>query len=342
MITTNGISAYYYPTLAVLVDDSERFLTTISLQLDTNLAYVTFSDPEQALKFVTQKTPNSLAEKCLAENGEAGNFGVQSTEHDVKLNLSKLYQQIYNAERFNETSVIVVDYSMPNMNGMKFCKSIRELNKSIKIILLTGEADEGKGVEMFNAELIHRFISKNSPGFGEQVSSAIAELQRNYFESQSKLIIQNLSTKASSCLHETTFIKVFHEIIRKHRIVEYYLIENTGSFLLLKFDGTPIWLLVSSDTELQEYCDIAKDYHAPPEILKLLKEGQKIPYFKNPDEYMKMSGVHWEAHLHTAQKIQGENTTYYYALVKEEELFPIEKENVLSYKEYMETVWPPI
>lgn len=342
MITKNGISAYYYPTLAILVDDSERFINTISLLLDPHLAYVSFTDPTKALKYITQKNPGSLAEKCLSENSEANDFGMRASEHGIKVNLSKLYQQVYNKERFNETSVIVVDYSMPNMDGMKFCRGIRDLNSSIKIILLTGEADEGKGIEMLNSGLIDRYISKKSPEFGEHVSIAIAELQKQYFESQSGILIKSLSTKSSSCLKEGTFIKVFHEIIRKHGIAEYYLIESTGSFLLVKFDGTPLWLIVTSDEELNEYCKIAEDYHASPKVLKLLKEGQKIPFFKTPDEYMKSSGVHWEANLHTAQKIQGDSTNYYYALVKDENLLDIEKDGVLSYKSYMETVWPPI
>src|SRR5688572_29503901 len=112
----NTIPAYYYPSSAILIDDSEGFLTTISLELDTKLAYVSFTDPAEALKYIEKNSkPDYLVNKCLLEDSEAGSFGLRSSEYDVKVNLSALYEQIYNAQRFNETTVVVVDYSMPSM-----------------------------------------------------------------------------------------------------------------------------------------------------------------------------------------------------------------------------------
>jgi len=344
MKNRQGISAYYYPTLAILVDDSQRLLTTISYHLDANLAYISFTNPKLALRYI-QKTnaTDYLSIQCIAENEQAETFGLTQTEHDIKIDLSNIYKQIHNPERFNEPSVIVLDYSMPGMNGLEFCETLKKTHPAIKIILLTGEADESKGIEMFNRGLIDRFMLKGDY-FGETVNTAIIELQKNYFEEQSQTLLENLSTKSILCLKDDNFIKIFQEICQKHSIVEYYLIENTGSFLLLTRETQPLWLIVASDAELKDYYDMAQDSKMPKGLLKLLKEGKKIPYFNDQRDYMNVSGMAWEAYLHPAHKIQSrqKEMSYYYALIKDPDVFRMETDKVLSYKNYLENVWPPI
>lgn len=343
MEMTNGIPAFFYPTSVVLVDDSERFLKTFSVNLDSRLAYVSFSNPVQALKYIEKNcAKDDLLNQCLLENSDANNFGLLTSEYDVKVDLSGLYQQIYNPLRFNEVTAVVVDYSMPGMNGTEFCTKLRKINPDIKIILLTGEADEGRGIEMFNTGLIDKFVLKGSERYGEYVNGSILELQKLFFENQSNTLVRNLSSKSISCLKNEAFIKIFYEICKKYDISEYYLIESAGSFFALKFDGSPLWVLVCSDHEFEEYYDIAQDSKASEAVLKLLQDRKKIPYFKNPDEYMKVSGMQWEAYLHPAKSIQGDAKKYYYSVVKDTDLFEIKKQNILSYRDYLENEWPPI
>ena len=70
---------------------------------------------------------------------------------------------IYNKERFGETSVVVVDFAMPQMNGEEFCRKLGQLKgNSVKIIMLTGEADEEMAVRLFNAGVIDKFLRKGN------------------------------------------------------------------------------------------------------------------------------------------------------------------------------------
>ncbi len=342
MESTDEIFAYYYPTTAIFIDDSQRFLTTISLKLDTRLAYLSFTRTQNALNYLTENSSTEdLASKCLSENFNSDSHGLYSSEYDVKITLSNLYSQIYNSNRFNEISVAIVDYSMPSMNGAEFCTILKTLNKSVKIILLTVEADENKGIELFNKGLIDKFVLKNSPNFSVYVNSYIVELQKTYFEDQSSLIIKNISEKPLSWIKSQTFIKLFNQIRKEYDIVEYYLLEKSGSFFMLKFDGKPLWFIVCDDTDIEEYYDIAKDCNASEAVLKLLKDRRKIPYFDNPDERTNVEGIQWEAYLHSAKKITINNKDYYYTLVEKPNLFDI-KEDIVSYKYYLENLWPPI
>lgn len=47
---------------------------------------------------------------------------------------------VFNSNR--DTSLIITDVNMPNMGGIEFTKKIRELNKSIPILMLTTESSD--------------------------------------------------------------------------------------------------------------------------------------------------------------------------------------------------------
>lgn len=340
MTTVPQITGYYYPTTTILLDDSERFITHLSLELDSDLAYVSFSNPRKALQYIDQHSkPQALTERCLLPHQESESYGLKPTQHEIKVDLSELFQEIYNPGRFNEPSIVVVDYSMPMMTGREFCTRLKNL--PIKKILLTGQADTDLGINLFNEGLIDKFIRKDSENFGSMVNASIIELQKRYFEEQSQTVIENLITQPNSCLNDPAFVKLFYEICEKHHIVEYYLIQSSGSFLLLTFEGQALWLIVTTSSELKEICHMAEDYSASPAILKLLQNGQRIPYFPSNNEYLDAQGIKWEPYLHSAEKLQGLET-YYYALVSTPPLFPIDENKILSYKKYLRDIWPPI
>ncbi len=74
--------------------------------------------------------------------------------------------------RKTDYDLIICDVSMPRMNGYEFISNIRDIDKEIKILMLTGCADEEtvkKSIELgisgyllkpFNSEAIKSRISK--------------------------------------------------------------------------------------------------------------------------------------------------------------------------------------
>jgi len=124
----------YFPTMAVFVDDSKRFLSNLSFKLDEKLAYLFFDNPQKALRFLNiESKTNHLISKCLSINLELEGYSFE--QHALNLDISAIYKEVYNKNRFNEVAVIVVDYSMPNINGLDFAKKIK--NPYAKIIMLT-------------------------------------------------------------------------------------------------------------------------------------------------------------------------------------------------------------
>lgn len=335
------IACYSYPTSVIFLDDSERFLSKISLELDSRIAYLSLTDPHLAIEYIQKMhSPNRVIDKLLSENQEAYSYGLDPTEHDVKLNLGSLYHEIYNAERFNEPTVLVVDYSMPALNGLEVCRRLS--NTSVKKIMLTGDADTSLAVEAFNEGLIDKFIIKKDANLGQKINTAILELQNKHFLDISHALLKNLNTQPNSCLKDPKFAEFFNEFCHSKKITEYYLINVSGSYLLLTENGSIEWFTVASDEDMDYYYEFAESEGASDEILSALKNRQKVPYFQRLYGYLEAKEIKWEEHLYDAKKIEGESTTFYYALITKPHLFEIKKDKIISFKHYLENNWPPI
>ncbi|WBV66098.1 hypothetical protein PGH44_00390 [Legionella pneumophila] len=123
-----SIPTCYFPSTAVFVDDSRDFLLNFVLQLDEGLAYRVFDSPFEALDCIKQKRCELelLSERCLSEYTEAKNCPL--TNHTINLDLAAIHAEVYNSRRFSEISVVVVDYAMPGMDGLEFCRRIEDTN----------------------------------------------------------------------------------------------------------------------------------------------------------------------------------------------------------------------
>lgn len=331
------IPVCYFPTTAFLVDDSKRFLTNISFQLNEQLAYLLFSNPERALYYLqSEYKNNSTINNCLTTSHDIE--GHPLSYHAVNLDVGAIHQEIYNPNRFNDITVLLIDYSMPNIDGIQFCEALQ--NTRFKKIMLTGEADQNLAVKAFNKGIIDKFILKSDSDLGETINSSIKELQKAFFQEASEGVARPLATEPCYCLEDPAFIKLFETLCKENKIVEYYLIESSGSFLMLDKVGKPHWLIVKNHEELQMYYDFAEDSKAPKTLLEQIKTGQKIPYFNHINNCQKVSGNDWKAYLHPAQKLVGKQT-YYYALVNKVKDVDFASKKILSYEDYLSNVWPP-
>jgi CheY-like chemotaxis protein len=173
------LPVYAHPTTTVLVDDSDSFLRSLSFQLDPMLANKTFHDTTEALHWLRNSAPESAVPLHV-------NFDMQNLPADqcnVALDLERIYRIAEQRQRFATPSVLVVDYSMPQMNGLEFCAAVAHL--PCKKILFTGAADEKIAVSAFNRGLIDRYIKKSDDHALDILEMEVAALQESYFDSHS-------------------------------------------------------------------------------------------------------------------------------------------------------------
>lgn len=329
----------YFPTTVMFLDDKEDFLKNLSLCLDETLVYRMFSHPETAKQFLLQERDfNSQKHNWLIDIHDKHECTGQHAHHIVDFDISKIYKGIYSLNKFREISVIVLDYVMPGMSGLEFARWIKRVdNNLIKILMLTGEADEQLAVEAFNEGIINRFIKKGSPMFENELNNAINNLQFKYFCDLTKNLVTSLSVNENCALNDPSFVDFFKELIWKNNFVEYYLVDEFGSFLLLDIFGNSSWIVVKSDNIVDQYYHIAEDDYAPETVKEALAKREKIPFFFTQKD-METSVDTWENYLHPAQKLVGKKNEYYVAFIKSTEAYDIHSEKIVSYKKYLDAL----
>lgn len=330
------IPCCYHPTTVTLIDDDERFLQSLSFKLGTHLNCKTFSNSTKAIQFLKQDYQfRSFAERCLSRPEE------QSRDHrNLEINVREIHQEIYNPNRFNEISVVVVDYAMPTLNGAEVCYQLKQ-NSNFKIILLTGEASEQIAVELFNKNVIERFIRKDDIDFAKKLEQSIHELQEEYFKYLSEIVITSLTKHPEhppSCLDDPTFISFFKKLVTKYQPTEYYLMDSNGSFMFFDINAIPSWLVVKDEGEMRGWHEMAElaDTEVPVTILESMKNREKILYLHS-DQDFKTNPIQWQKYLHPTKRLEGK-ITYYYSYIDNPEAYDINPKQIVSYKKFLSSI----
>lgn len=150
----------------------------------------------------------------------------------------------------------------------------------------------------------------------------------------SDMIVRMLSVTSPNCLHDKKYAELFWRLCREKGIVEFYLADNSGSFLMLDDDANISFLIVKNEADMQLHYDLALDNGASGDVLDQLHNGEKIPCF-------------WQSNLVTPQWNEWSNClvpsnrfvsdeTYFYAYVQGAVLFDVRLDKILSYHQYLE------
>ena len=300
---------YYHPTTVVLLDDNESFLKSFSLQLPEKLSWLTFTSARRCLDYVNATPSRSLEDVCLSlyRSGKRGNNDLLS------MDLTLIEQEIANPERFSNISVLMVDYDMPVMDGLEFCRSIE--NPRIRKILLTGVADEKIAVSAFNDGLIHRYFQKSAPDIIHRLNSTIAEMQRAYFQDTSRFIQSALAMKSPDFFHDPAFVATFEAITQKYNVVEYYYVEAPRGILMVSEQGALYRLVIFSDQDLEHELFQLRQHQAPASVTGKVSAGSHIPcLWVMPEHPAELEEFDWESCLYPARQLRGAQR-WRYALI---------------------------
>ncbi|VAW85212.1 cAMP-binding proteins - catabolite gene activator and regulatory subunit of cAMP-dependent protein kinases, partial [hydrothermal vent metagenome] len=307
-------------TKVAIIDDDSDYLAQISLLIDENLACDLFTSASQALSSIqSHDIKNRDFTQKYARQLKAGlniNGGPDTT-------IDQLHHFVYDEQRFNQFSVMVIDYAMPEMNGIDLCKQVQ--NPYIKKILITGKADTAVAIEAFNQGLIDQFIRKEEKNIEAHLNMAINKLSHQYF-SECYSAKDDALSQERPYLFDQTFIEWFDQLCKTHKIVEYYLWGRRAikGFLLVDNKGDyKILLIKRAQHEKPSHESTLNKTHASKIIL--LDSGDGALSINDRDH----NNQH---HVYPAKKIGN----YYYALVKPDELPQSEIEDIsYSYKQFL-------
>ena len=290
----------FHPTTVVLVDDNVRFMESLSFGLHAlQVNFKLFGSAKEALVWIN-----------------ANNSAVASLEDDDMDEgaLPSFKKRLFSPLRFEEVTMVIVDYDMPEMSGLEFCKGIQ--NAQIKKIMLTGVAGENIAIQAFNEDIIDRFIVKQDAQALEKVIENVEMLQRDYFNAKATYLQQNQMVHSYfPFLEEAAFRLVFDDIFNQGDYVEYYVDTIPGGIWLVKANGDSNFLAVQSESLCADQLVVARDQGAPAELLQALSSDDIVTCFPDKGFYAPEC-EQWQSALHQASICEGDQQNYRYALVQ--------------------------
>ncbi|MGZ8291334.1 MAG: response regulator [Telluria sp.] len=325
-----NLPIYQHPSLTVLIDDSDSFLRSLSFQLDPTLASKAFHDTRSALNWLRQQSGAGMeAEGTLSASFDT--YPREVAQCSVALDLGQIHRISFQSRRFMTPSVLVVDYSMPQMNGIELCEAV--LHLPCKKILFTGAADEKVAVDAFNRGLIDRYIKKSDENALDRLENEIHTLQREYFAARSEPLRDLLALHSYSFVSDPAFATLVRELVTERGIVEHYVYPNPAGLLMYDTAGNAMLLVVETEAGMNAHCEIANDNDAPQSLLDALQERRVVPYFREGDGmYTEAYANRWHRYIEPAQVCRG-NQNYFWAL------FELEPEQLqgqaLSYNDFL-------
>lgn len=278
---TKNFQSVYFKSKVIFVDDNDSFLEHLSYKLGDDYSIDTFNNPYQALEYILSSDNNSIVPK--ASDLIVGIDNEDADDELYSIDFSKMNSLINAHDKSELISVVIVDYSMPLMNGIDFCKKIADL--PVLKVMLTGHADFKLAVDAFNTKIIDKFLVKDNDSMLDDIKHAIDCMQNHYFERLSYPLLHCFSSKKTNWLSSQEYINQLQTIVNELHAVEYYLLDQTGTYLLIKENGSKYYFTSISDAQLEEYIDIAQNHGCAIEIMNQMVNKTHAPFFVDEQDY---------------------------------------------------------
>lgn len=305
------LPAYYYRTTLLTLDDDTLFSSTISALLAKDFQIKTFQAPSQILQHLANYQRPTASKHLIRDCSEHDHY--DTAQHTlVDLDITALHAHTSHPAKHEEISIIISDYDMPEMCGVDVFKQLAHI--PAKKILLTGAADQQIAIDAFNANIIDRYIRKDSPSIAQDIKKHVEMLTAAYFMDQSKPLLNHLEAQRPSPLTDHHFADFFRRWCQENRISQYTLIDKNGSFCVIDQAQKEHYFVLHTDASLNAFVELNDDEDEAAHHLARITDRSVVPFFGVGINSWDVEPHHWHKHLHTAQELQGREK-YYWSVV---------------------------
>ncbi|OHE73919.1 MAG: hypothetical protein A2007_00250, partial [Verrucomicrobia bacterium GWC2_42_7] len=267
------ISPLRYPTKLVFIDDDEFFLDSLASIMNfsthpTSQEY--YTNPKEALDVINRNASPSAVSRCLEYHTPD-----HIMSEKLEVSLSHLIEEAYNPDRFGNISVVFADYDMDLMHGLDLLGAINDSN--IIKVLISGRLTNEDAVNAFNKGQINGFFEK-TPALFNQLEKFVYSSINNYFlrlTDKLRFFLKNSSAPLTT-LEDSQFEVFFEQLLAREGIVEYYAIENPGSFLLINKDRQIKMLWTRSQSQQDALAFLAQQRGLDKGTVKSIERGELI------------------------------------------------------------------
>lgn len=299
----------FYPTQIVFVDDSPEFLDALSLTFAKQFNVQTFDNVDAALQYINEYK----READLVANDEKPK---PQGDSDAWVKQVLTHQNIkrFDELRIKEVSVLVVDYSMPSMNGIEFCEKIN--NVGIKKILLTGYATPADAVRAFNNNTIHYYLKKNDASMLQDLEAAINQLQHAYFNDLSSTLKAEAIDSGTPFFADPRLADYFENACVSLSVTEYYYLTNPSRFALRTRDDKNFLCVIYTEDDIAEHLQILREENAPKALYSAIESHEFVPLFQTADGFYEPGLTDAKACIYPAAHVAGA-VNYYCAIIED-------------------------
>ncbi len=207
----------FFTTKILIIDDNKVFAETLSLELENNNIVNNFYlNPNCALDNIINNI--DLFKNFKSELNNQHNNILNNQEFSLKNLVDSKYHDLF--------SVLIIDYDMPNINGIELCEKISALNIPVQKILLTGHEDKNIAIEAFNKNLINNYILKNTDNLITELLKIINNLQLNFFNKLLNPIYSAVNNLTNNLLENNNYKNLIKNYINN---TNYHLLDDSGS-----------------------------------------------------------------------------------------------------------------
>jgi CheY-like chemotaxis protein len=308
-----GLPLFYYPSKLVYVDDNRNLLDAMSLVLSKNNPIETFQSAVDCLHYIENHNQPSARYSFLKSVMDDENYGVLN-HTPIDFDVTELVKLINNENRYNEISVVIIDYNMPEMDGITLAEKIRDF--PAKKLLLTGMAESNQVVNAFNEGLIQNYVRKFEDCMEDKLIVYLQKLTSEYFELLTAPLLSCLEIDNKLPQSDPIFIGFFKQFCIENDIIEYYLIDKQGSLLLVDKKNNSSYLVIQSEKNFNSWISFyVSENKIPHNILDSIKLKRWLPFLGIGKDLWQSHDIDWEKHLYPANILEGRER-YFWFIVK--------------------------
>jgi CheY-like chemotaxis protein len=303
-----ALPIFYFPTTIVCIDDDSIFLDELKTILDTKYNVITFNNSKQALSELKNYT-SPVAKVSFLQSLVEHEYYDAPNHAPINLDMNYLHKLSQLVDRTQEISMLIIDYHMPEMDGMELC--VKLYDTQFKKILLTGFVDQHRAINAFNNKLIDGFITKSDINLLKSLTDSIKLLENQYFVELTATLRNNLEISHALPLSDPIFIRFFNNWIKENDIKEYYLIDKNGSFLTIDKHDKPSYFIVHTDYSLNSLIQLYQEDKQLASFMSDIGGRQKIPFFGQNVRVEEVAPTLWGNYLYSPNILEGREHYYW-------------------------------
>jgi FixJ family two-component response regulator len=269
----NTLPIFYSKPLIIIVDDDIRVTNALYELLNKFYTVLKFNDPNNLLNYVINYKSFFDNNKFLRSFTESEYADIPNKSL-VEFDISKLLDSIDHTDLQKEIGVVLIDYLMPDLDGISLCKKI--IDYPFKKILFTGSEEYKMGIMAIRDGLIDSYIDKTETA--DNLLNKILDSSFNYYNQNTFSLKQNIEAENILPLSDKLFVNYFMKLFNEYDVVQFCLYDKNGSIFMIHSNGEKSILLVHTDRSLKQFLSFIEEDFEFQDIYKLIVAKQKIPF----------------------------------------------------------------